>query len=107
MDTLGALALATEPPTDELMTQAPVGRHSSLITNIMWRNIFGMAAYQLVVLLVLQFEGRKLLGLGKSKHDRLVLQTVIFNSFVLCQVRGEMFLARQEPIFFENYLPMW
>jgi Ca2+-transporting ATPase len=89
MDTLGALALATEPPTDELMTRAPVGRFSSLITNVMWRNIFGMALYQLAILLVLQFMGTKLLGLGKSEYDQLVLKTVIFNSFVLCQVRGE------------------
>ena len=28
MDTLGALALATEPPTDHLMRRAPVGRRS-------------------------------------------------------------------------------
>jgi len=26
MDTLGALALATEPPTDQLMRRPPVGR---------------------------------------------------------------------------------
>jgi len=32
MDTLGALALATEPPTDELMKHPPVGRHSAFIT---------------------------------------------------------------------------
>ncbi|KAM0068164.1 putative P-type Ca(2+) transporter [Helianthus debilis subsp. tardiflorus] len=28
MDTLGALALATEPPTDHLMDRTPVGRRS-------------------------------------------------------------------------------
>lgn len=28
MDTLGALALATEPPTDHLMHRPPVGRRS-------------------------------------------------------------------------------
>jgi len=28
MDTLGALALATEPPTDSLMGQRPMGRRS-------------------------------------------------------------------------------
>ena len=42
MDTLGALALATEPPTEELMEQVPVGRRAPLISNIMWRNIFGV-----------------------------------------------------------------
>ncbi|KAK3435377.1 hypothetical protein EUGRSUZ_C00094 [Eucalyptus grandis] len=39
MDTLGALALATEPPTDHLMHRHPVGRREPLITNIMWRNL--------------------------------------------------------------------
>ncbi|KAL2321465.1 hypothetical protein Fmac_025844 [Flemingia macrophylla] len=39
MDTLGALALATEPPTDSLMHRSPVGRREPLITNIMWRNL--------------------------------------------------------------------
>ncbi|VAI44625.1 unnamed protein product [Triticum turgidum subsp. durum] len=40
MDTLGALALATEPPTDQLMKRTPVGRREPLVTNIMWRNLF-------------------------------------------------------------------
>ncbi|KAJ0442012.1 putative P-type Ca(2+) transporter [Helianthus annuus] len=40
MDTLGALALATEPPTDHLMDRTPVGRREPLITNAMWRNLF-------------------------------------------------------------------
>ncbi|GJN19142.1 hypothetical protein PR202_gb06383 [Eleusine coracana subsp. coracana] len=40
MDTLGALALATEPPTDQLMMRPPVGRREPLVTNIMWRNLF-------------------------------------------------------------------
>ena len=31
MDTLGALALATEPPTDRLMHRSPVGRRFGLI----------------------------------------------------------------------------
>ncbi|KAI7747086.1 hypothetical protein M8C21_002522 [Ambrosia artemisiifolia] len=39
MDTLGALALATEPPTDHLMNRLPVGRREPLITNVMWRNL--------------------------------------------------------------------
>jgi len=30
MDTLGALALATEPPTDHLMDRSPVGRRSDI-----------------------------------------------------------------------------
>ena len=34
MDTLGALALATEPPTDHLMHRSPVGRRFVLVSLI-------------------------------------------------------------------------
>ncbi|QHN79745.1 Calcium-transporting ATPase 8, plasma membrane-type [Arachis hypogaea] len=66
MDTLGALALATEPPTDHLM-----------------------AMYQVSVLLVLNFRGRSILGLTHDKNDHAikVKNTLIFNAFVLSQIR--------------------
>ncbi|PKU65244.1 Calcium-transporting ATPase 1, plasma membrane-type [Dendrobium catenatum] len=56
MDTLGALALAlaTEPPNDELMKRTPVGRKGNFISNVMWRNILGQAFYQFVVIWYLQ-----------------------------------------------------
>lgn len=86
MDTLGALALATEPPNDGLMERQPVGRKASFITKPMWRNIFGQSLYQLIVLGVLNFEGKRLLGLS-GPDSTAVLNTLIFNSFVLCQVK--------------------
>ena len=46
--TLGALALATEKPTKELMKKPPVGRTEPLITNIMWRNLLAQALYQII-----------------------------------------------------------
>lgn len=39
MDTMASLALATEPPTDELLKRKPYGRLEAMITPIMWRNI--------------------------------------------------------------------
>jgi Ca2+-transporting ATPase len=86
MDTLGALALATEPPNDGLMKRAPVGRGASFITKTMWRNIFGQSIYQLVILAVLQFDGKRLLRLRGPDATEIV-NTVIFNTFVFCQVR--------------------
>ncbi|XP_062165564.1 calcium-transporting ATPase 10, plasma membrane-type isoform X2 [Alnus glutinosa] len=56
MDTLGALALATEPPTDHLMLREPVGRREPLVTNIMWRNLLIQALYQIFN----EFNARKL-----------------------------------------------
>ncbi|KAK2395507.1 calcium-transporting ATPase 8, plasma membrane-type [Trifolium repens] len=96
MDTLGALALATEPPTDHLMDRTPVGRREPLITNIMWRNLLIQAMYQVSVLLVLNFRGISILGLEHQRHDHAikVKNTLIFNAFVLCQIFNE-FNARK------------
>jgi len=89
MDTLGALALATEQPTDDLMKKAPVGRTEPLITKVMWRNLIPQACYQITILLTLQFKGNSIFGVGNRVKD-----TLIFNSFVLCQVFNE-FNARK------------
>ncbi|KAG5560233.1 hypothetical protein RHGRI_003503 [Rhododendron griersonianum] len=89
MDTLGALALATEKPTKELMEKPPVGRTKPLITNVMWRNLLSQAAYQIAVLLTLQFKGEAIFNVGSKVND-----TMIFNVFVLCQVFNE-FNARK------------
>ncbi|KAL9684528.1 hypothetical protein QQ045_021969 [Rhodiola kirilowii] len=96
MDTLGALALATEPPTDHLMERPPVGRREPLITNIMWRNLLIQAIYQVTVLLVLNFRGISLLGLEHESisYANRLKNTLIFNAFVLCQVFNE-FNARK------------
>ncbi len=64
MDTMGALALATEPPRDSLMLRKPYGRTEPIISNIMWRNLLGMAVYQLCVLFVLFFRGCDILEFG-------------------------------------------
>ncbi|KAH6837915.1 autoinhibited Ca2+ -ATPase [Perilla frutescens var. hirtella] len=96
MDTLGALALATEPPTDHLMGRPPVGRREPLITNIMWRNLIIQALYQVTVLLVLNFRGKSILNLkhDTSDHAFKVKNTLIFNAFVFCQIFNE-FNARK------------
>lgn len=89
MDTLGALALATERPTDELMQRPPVGRTEPLITNIMWRNLLSQALYQITILLILQFKGESIFNVSPEVND-----TLIFNTFVFCQVFNE-FNARK------------
>ncbi|KAF8758104.1 hypothetical protein HU200_010769 [Digitaria exilis] len=97
MDTLGALALATEPPNNELMKRTPVGRKGNFISNIMWRNIMGQAFYQFLVIWHLQAEGKWLFGIEGSNSD-LVLNTIIFNCFVFCQVFNEVSSREMERI---------
>ncbi|KNA09304.1 hypothetical protein SOVF_154910 [Spinacia oleracea] len=97
MDTLGALALATEPPNDELMKRQPVGRKGSIISNVMWRNILGQSMYQFVVIWFLQARGKSAFGLSGPDSD-LILNTLIFNSFVFCQVFNEISSREMEKI---------
>jgi Ca2+-transporting ATPase len=83
MDTLGALALATEPPSDAMMRRPPVGRGDNFITKVMWRNITGQSIYQLLVLGILLFRGDSLLQMNNNDD---LLNTFVFNTFVFCQV---------------------
>lgn len=97
MDTLGALALATEPPDDSLMLKPPIGRKGRLISTIMWRNIAGQAIYQLLVLGILQYKGIQLLAYSGPQAE-IRLNTMIFNAFVFCQVFNEFNARHMERI---------
>ncbi|KAM0890154.1 hypothetical protein ACQ4PT_027228 [Festuca glaucescens] len=89
MDTMGALALATDTPTKTLMDRPPIGRTAPLISNAMWRNLMAQALFQIAVLLALQYRGRHVFGTDDKTNG-----TMIFNAFVLCQVFNE-FNARE------------
>ncbi|KAL3537603.1 hypothetical protein ACH5RR_000969 [Cinchona calisaya] len=89
MDTLGALALATEPPHDGLMKRPPIGRNVNFITKIMWRNIIGQSVYQLAVLGMLQVKAKKIFKIT-GPDSNSILNTLIFNTFVFCQVFNEI-----------------
>lgn len=46
MDTMAALALGTEKPTERLLLRKPYGREGRLITPVMMRNIIGQSLLQ-------------------------------------------------------------
>ncbi|KAH7306631.1 hypothetical protein KP509_22G023000 [Ceratopteris richardii] len=107
MDTLGALALATERPTDKLLEDPPVGRREPLISNPMWRNILSQAFFQITVLLIFQFRGKEILSLSGSKADD-VNNTLIFNAFVFCQLFNEVNSRKiEEKNVFRGLLSNW
>eukprot|EP00529_Nitzschia_sp_RCC80_P005794 CAMPEP_0113480756 /NCGR_PEP_ID=MMETSP0014_2-20120614/22045_1 /TAXON_ID=2857 /ORGANISM="Nitzschia sp." /LENGTH=1038 /DNA_ID=CAMNT_0000374207 /DNA_START=155 /DNA_END=3271 /DNA_ORIENTATION=- /assembly_acc=CAM_ASM_000159 len=91
MDTMGALALGTEPPKPELLDRRPYKRDASLISLPMWRNILIQATYQLSLLVYLLNKGPQLYHCedGSTHHF-----TILFNAFVFCQVFNE-FNARE------------
>jgi len=55
MDTFAALALATEPPAFDILTRQPYDKDAAIVTEVMWRNVFGHAVYQIVALCVVIF----------------------------------------------------
>merc|ERR550539_1814258 len=94
MDTLAALALATEMPTDALLERRPYSRNTVLISKPMWRFVFVHSFFQLIICLVLLFNGESWLGLegeeNKRKGDAIRLKTIIFNTFVWMQIFNEI-----------------
>jgi Ca2+-transporting ATPase len=85
MDTFAALALATDPPTEELLERTPESRSSPLITFKMWKMIIGQAIFQIVVTTVLLYSD----VLHYEANDP-ILQTIVFNTFVFCQIFNEI-----------------
>ena len=95
MDSLASLALASEPPVDELLKKPPVNRTDNMISKRMWANMLGHATYQVCVVMTLLFAGPKLLNLepGDEVEDRgenSVHYTLIFNAFVWMQLFNEV-----------------
>jgi Ca2+-transporting ATPase len=86
MDTMAALALATERPTDALLDRPPRSRDAPLITRRMWVNIIGQAVYQIGLQLWLLNRGFKWFNVVPNSEEHL---TIVFNVFVLLQVANE------------------
>merc|ERR1719409_801821 len=113
MDSMGALALATEEPEESLLDRMPVGKKEGLISFNMWRNIFVQGSFQLVVLFGILFKGDLLFDATgyTMKPGEAYLQsrphyTVIFNAFVWCQIFNEFNSRRldNEPSAFRGVL---
>ncbi|KAL5575866.1 hypothetical protein UlMin_017565 [Ulmus minor] len=82
---LGGPSLLMEPPKDELMHENPVKQTEPLITMPMWRNIVTQVLYQTAILVIFQFKGEAILGINEQ-----VKKSIIFNSFVLCQIFNQV-----------------
>ncbi|KAG0201269.1 hypothetical protein BGX28_005842 [Mortierella sp. GBA30] len=109
MDTLAALALATDPPTLDLLDRQPEPRTAPLISFTMWKMILGQAILQLTITFVLEYAGMNILNYDETpaylqpKIDqnpqvrdayfgfkRQELDTMVFNTFVFLQIFNEI-----------------
>lgn len=110
MDTLAALALATEPPKEELLDRAPIKKDDYIVTPLMIKHILGQSVFQTILLLIIVFTGESFLfelhrekqmmpnskliipgrevdGYDKNNYDGnySIHFTYIFNIFVMLQ----------------------
>lgn len=111
MDTFAALALATEPPTDELLLRQPQDRDESIINPQMWRNIFGWSFAQIILVFVVLLWGKDIFDLPydaaekieylpvlpgmpedskKIPTNKLVIYTIAFQTFVFMQLFNQI-----------------
>ncbi|KAK6335680.1 plasma membrane calcium [Orbilia brochopaga] len=88
MDTFAALALATDPPTPEILDRKPTPKKAPLVTLRMWKMIIGQAIFQLAVTFTLYFAGARILGYT-TQQQRNELDTIVFNTFVWMQIFNE------------------
>ncbi|KAL7753238.1 plasma membrane calcium [Sorochytrium milnesiophthora] len=107
MDTLAALALATDPPTPALLDRKPHRRSDPIISYDMWKQLLGQAIFQIAVTCTLTFAGPKLFGIerdtvmanptqfgldanakaiDKENYAAYRLSAIVFNAFVFMQI---------------------
>ncbi len=111
MDTLGALALATELPTPDMLLRKPYGRNDFLVSGQMWRNILIQSAWQLFFCLGILYGSKTLNfydcipmggyagtsqciplrpdGVGQD-YDGNYRDAMIYNAFVWAQLFNEI-----------------
>lgn len=100
MDAFGALALASEPPHPTIMKSEAARTDSSIITPMLWRQIFGIAIYEFFVLMLLLFSAPASFGFDINFHDNTYedglptgkgrLYTIMFQTFVFMNLFNEM-----------------
>jgi Ca2+ transporting ATPase len=115
MDSLGSLAEATEPPTEDLLDRPPHGKDEYIISHTMVRHLIIMGTYQTIVIFLIIFMGEyfvpedpdfkynredKYVGVGRAydwNGDEIYKKyeddegasrhyTVVFNAFVYMQI---------------------
>jgi Ca2+-transporting ATPase len=85
MDTMAALALATDPPTESILDRKPDPKSAPLISITMWKMIIGEAIFQLAITLLLNYGAETILSY-QSPQEQNQIPTLVFNTFVWMQI---------------------
>ena len=79
MDSLGSLALATEPPYEELLHRYPNKKNESIINRTMWKHILTQSIFELILLVLIYIYGPNFII--EDKEDILNSHFELFNCF--------------------------
>ena len=79
MDSLGSLALATEPPYEELLQREPTKRNESIINGNMWKHICLQSLIQIIILLILYLSAPNFVK--ENNLERLLENKIIFDCY--------------------------
>jgi Ca2+-transporting ATPase len=97
MDTFAALALATEPPEPNVMSQKPRGTNDFIVTPEMKRKIFGVGIFFIVLLIAcvrLPVFGRTITEIPTEELARGTYETTAFFTFFVLLQFWNQFNAR-------------
>ncbi|KAJ1548215.1 Calcium-transporting ATPase 10, plasma membrane-type [Nowakowskiella sp. JEL0078] len=97
MDSLGALALATDPPDENILSEPPHPRHANIISGEMFQYIFIQTTFQLAIFMSMLYSlgpivtsYRDTPPLDLTTH----INTMISNTYVLMSVTNQL-MSRQ------------
>ena len=100
MDTFAAIALGSERPHPSIIKSAPVKEGDSILTPIMWRQIYGVSAYMAIVMVILFFFVDNMWDIEYNNADPMFIAgvptpkchvyTLLFNTFICMHIFNEI-----------------
>jgi len=101
MDTFAAIALASEKPHPSIIRTPPVKKGDLVVTKVIWRQIYFITLYNLLVMVILICFGKYMWDFNFSKNDyfydpdtgvatdKCKMYTILFETFVFLQIFNE------------------
>jgi len=118
MDTFAAFALATEPPLDSILAGPPFKPDANVLLPEIWRQIFGVSLWNILVMTLVIVAGPSLWGLEyaystsvndspatEASKNKIKHLTMLYNTFIFLQVFNEINcrkIGRRDFNVFEN-----
>ena len=89
MDTLGSLALATEPPNEKVLDRKPYDRTEYIINKNIFKLILGTALVMITVILIIVFAGDSFLP-----EVHLILTRNYFGNLMILNVQRQILILK-------------